>query len=269
MKASEWYPEAFLRLKGAAADAGISFTAEGEGGGGIVPTFDFICETCGRPGRAWRQDQPPRFCSRECMREGLAGMVLKPLKYTITPEVHEMIRRVYERDTGNGQVRALCKRLGLPRWKITRHAQKQGWVAKQRAREPDWSEREIGVLERNAQHGPVYIQKRLRASGFKRSMTGIQIKRKRLKLVANLDGYSAHQAALGLGVDEHFITKAIAGGRLTASRRKQERTPQQGGNSYYIRPRNLRAYILDYVNEIDLRKVDKFWFVDVVAGRGM
>lgn len=76
---------------------------------------------------------------------------LRPVKYPITPEIHAQIVTVYQRDTGNGQVRALAKRLGYPRWKITRYAIQAGLIAKEK-KEPDWSDREIQILERQAHH---------------------------------------------------------------------------------------------------------------------
>ena len=68
-----------------------------------------------------------------------------------------------------------------------------------------------------------------------------------------------------LGVDDHFITRAIETKKLRAQRRGTHRTNRQGGDIYFIRDAWVRNYILNYINEIDIRKVDKYWFVDILT----
>jgi hypothetical protein len=174
------------------------------------------------------------------------------------------IVRVYQRDTGNGQVRALAQRLGYPRWKITRYAMQAGLIAKQK-KEPDWNERELRILEHNARHSPERIQIKLKIAGYRRSATGIVLKRKRMRYLRNLDGMSATSLAECLGVDNHFVTRAIAGGRLKAEKRGTRRTEKQGGDTNYIKDKNIRNYILTWLPEIDIRKVDKYWFCHLLA----
>lgn len=232
-----------------------------------MPTYGFTCEVCGAKRRAWRKKgEPPRFCSKECQYKWLAGQNLKRVKFPITPEIHVAIEKVYKRDTGNGQVAALARRLGYPRWRVTRYAVNQGWVPKQR-KEPDWAPQELKILERNAHLGPDAIQRKLKVHGYHRSITGIVIKRKRMRLLRNLDGQSANALADCLGVDLHFIMRAIREGRLKASRRGTKRTPQQGGDMYYIKDKHARDYVVGNIHEIDIRKVDKYWFVDLLTNR--
>ena len=232
-----------------------------------MPTYHFNCEICGESVRTWRSETatPPRFCSHTCQGKGLSGQSLKPLRWVITPEIHELIKQVYKTSSGNGEVRALAKRLNFPRWKITRYAINQGWVAKQK-KEPNWCEEEIAILERNAHLNPVGIQKRLKANGYHRTIQGIVLKRKRMKLLSSLDGQSARAFSECLGVDIHFVTRAISEGRLKAQKRGTARTPAQGGDIYYITDKHARDYIIDNLHEIDIRKVDKWWFTDILAG---
>jgi hypothetical protein len=191
---------------------------------------------------------------------------LKPIRFPITPEIHEQIVKVYQRDTGNGQIAALALRLGYPRWKISRYAIQAGLIAKQK-KEPDWSDREIHILELNAYRCPEVIQRRLKSSGFSRSATGIVLKRKRMRFLQNLDGMSATSLAQCLGVDVHFVMRAIKGGRLLAERRGTNRTEVQGGDIYFIKEKDIKEYILTWINEIDIRKVDKWWFVSLLSGK--
>jgi len=194
----------------------------------------------------------------------------KPRKWpAITPEMHVKIKRLYQdKIDGSGEVRAFAKRHGLPRWKVTRYAQNQGWVPKQK-KEPNWSEAELRVLKNNAQHSPEVICRKLKKAGYKRTLVGIVLKRRRMRFLQNLKGMSARETALCLGEDSHFVTRAIDKGLLKAERRESARKPQQGGEIWYIREKDIRRFIIENIHLIDLRKVDKYWFVELLAGRDM
>jgi hypothetical protein len=198
------------------------------------------------------------------MIEQIVYHSFKNPKYPITPEIHEQIVRVYQRDTGNGQVKALALRLGYPRWKITRYAIYAGLIAKQK-KEPNWGPKEIKILKQYAHRTPEKIQKHLRRAGFQRSMVGIVLKRKRLRLPANLGGISATQLSYCLGVDIHNITRAIKMGKLKAEYRETHRTTAQGGDIWFIRADDIKKYILAWLHEIDIRKVDKYWFCHLLT----
>jgi hypothetical protein len=229
-----------------------------------MPTFDFTCERCGRSDRQYRDDGPPRFCSRKCQKEGVSYR-RESAKWVVTPEAVDAIRKVYVTATGNGEVREVAKLVCLPRWKITRYAQSQGWIARTN-KEPDWTERELEILWRSAHRSPEVIRKALRRAGYKRSMTGIVLKRKRMHYLKHLEGQSARSLAECFGVEQHCITRWIARGQLKADVRGLHRTPQQGGDHYYIKDKWVRDFVIENVAEIDIRKVDKYWFVDLLAG---
>lgn len=230
-----------------------------------MPTYDFVCEVCGIHGREYRREgQPPRFCSRECRKKGIPKTRTAKTKYVITPEIHEMIKHVYQDMTGNGEVNRLAARLGLPRWKISRYATAQGWIAQQK-KEPDWSEQELHILEQNAHHTVRLIQKRLAKYGFHRSESGIIQKRKRMRYLQNLNGQSATSLALCFGSDIKTITRWIFQGYLKATKRGTARTAAQGGDQWWIKENDVRRFVMNNAELIDIRKVDKFWFIDMLA----
>jgi len=228
-----------------------------------MPTYSFTCEICGTQCRRWAKDKPPRFCSRQCKGEAFIGR--KKTKYSITPEMHEQIKYVYQTRTQTGEVKALAVKLGLPRWKISKYAQKQGWLPiiwKQ----PDWTEKELKILEGSARHTPEKIQKVLKKAGYSRSVTGIFLKRRRMRYLKNLNGQTARSVAKCFGVDDHCVTRWIQLGYLKAIKRGTKRTARQGGDQWYIRDKWIRNFIINCIDEIDIRKVDKYWFVDLLAG---
>lgn len=191
---------------------------------------------------------------------------MRSMRYAITPEMHERIKSIYQRDSGNGQISALAKAIKLPRWKVTRYAVEHGWTPKQK-KEPDWSGAEIKILHRNAHLCLNRIQLKLKRKGFQRSVFGIMLKRKRMRILSNLEGHSARSVAECLGVDVHFVTKAINAGRLRSTMRGTDRKEIQGGDIYYIKDEWVRNYVLENLHEIDIRKVDKYWFVELLSYR--
>lgn len=233
-----------------------------------MPTYDYICETCGHHGRAWRTEEngPPRFCNRDCQRRSKnPRKQVKPNKWIITPAMHDTIRSAYQDDTGNGQINDLAILLGLSRWRVTRYAVEQGWIARQK-KEPVWSERELSILHQNAHLTPRVIQRRLKKYGYHRSEIGIVIKRKRMRFLQNLNGHSACSVAQCLGVDIHVVSNYIKKGWLKARKRGTDRTAIQGGDHWYIKDKDIRDFIRDSVAVIDFRKLDKYWLIDLLAG---
>ena len=233
-----------------------------------MPTYDYVCETCGHHGRAWRTEENgvPRFCSRKCRNKSdTPTLKTKREKYIVTPEMHNAIRAACQKNTGNGEIRDLAARLGLPRWKITRHAIVNGWTPKQK-KEPDWSEREINILGQNAHRTPEVIQRRLKKYGFRRTLCGIVIKRKRMRFLQNLSGHSARSVAECLGVNDHVVLRYINTGQLKARRRGTARTKANGGDHYYIKDRDIKNFLMENTAIIDFRKIDKYWLVDILTG---
>lgn len=236
-----------------------------------MPTYNFICESCGTPGRAWRpKGFPPRFCGVPCRNRGLVN-TRKKVRWPITPDMHEEIRSLYQSVVGMSSkahpVRAYAERIGYPRWKITRYAIRQGWIACQK-KEPDWSDKELEVLEQSAHRSPEVIQRRLKRCSFSRTVTGIVLKRRRMRFLKNKNGYSAREVAEAFGIDSHTVSRWIRCGGLKAKKRQTRRTPQQGGDIYYIKDKWIKDFILKHLPEIDLRKVDKYWFVDLLMSKG-
>jgi len=186
-------------------------------------------------------------------------------KYPVSPEQHEEIRCVYQCATGDNQVNDLAARLDLPRWKITRYAIENGWIAKQK-KEPIWGPEELRLLKAFARYTPPVIRRKLMEQGYTRSAQGIVLKRKRMGMLKDLGGMSATRLAACLGVDRHFVMRAISEKSLRAEKRETRRTPQQGGDSWFIRDADIGTYIIANLHEIDIRKVDKYWFVRTLTG---
>ena len=235
-----------------------------------MPYYDFNCEVCNTPKRAWRTtDQgPPRFCSRKCHGIGLSksktGKSTKPPKYTIAEHQAAQIRKVYTSIPQKGAVRDLAKRLGLPRWKVSKFAVNEGLIGVQK-KEPPWSEKELSILEQGAHLTAAVLQRRLASAGFRRTEVGIVLKRKRMRFLSNLKGQSATTLALCFGVNAKTVIRYIEKGYLQAKKRGTARVPQQGGDEWFIRDRQIKNFVCSYPEFVDFRKVDKLWAISLLA----
>jgi len=79
------------------------------------------------------------------------------------------------------------------------------------------------------------------------------------------EGYTASSLAEALGVDPHWVLARIHSGKLRASHRHTERTAQQGGDGWLITDEALVDFLREHPYDVDLRKVDSLWFMDLIT----
>ena len=186
-------------------------------------------------------------------------------KYWFTPAMDEEIRGAYHLFSDHNNRRAIgacARKLRLPRWIITRRAAILGLA---RIKEPEWSAAEIIVLEQSGHLTSAVIRRKLRAKGFRRSVNAIRLKIARLRIKRNLEGYSARSLARAFGVDCHKVMYWINRRMLDASRRGGARHEPQGVDAYWITHSDVRDFVLTHPDEVDLRRVEKWWFLDLVT----
>lgn len=191
----------------------------------------------------------------------------KRRKYIPTPEIDAAIAEVYQGKPKSGAVNELAARLELPRWWVSKRARKLGLTVP-RFKEPAWSAAEDELLVETFKYSPSHARRLFAKAGFKRTAVAIVNRRKRLGLRARTrdDVYTASRVAKMLGLDPSTVTTWIEQGLIEAWLRGTKRTPQQGGDGYYIAPGTLRKFIRDNPERIDLRKVDRLWFLAFAFG---
>lgn len=177
------------------------------------------------------------------------------------------LREFYQ--SGDGKKRGECNdfadRHGLPRWWVTKRATRLGLVIPHK-KEPPWSERERALMPTLPLHDVEKCAEIMREHGFVRSPTAIMVMAKKMDLSRRYrDTMSATAVSRILGVDAKSVTREILAGDLVAEKRETNRLAQQGGDPWSVTAANLRRYILTHLQRIDLRKVDKFAFVQIVA----
>lgn len=183
-------------------------------------------------------------------------------------DIDDQLRALYQNGDGKkrGECDAFADGLKLPRWWVTKRATNLGLVMPHK-KEPPWTAAENALMAQVPLHDVERCAKIFREHGFARSPTAIMVRAKRLNLSRRYkEAMTARAVGRILGVDIKTVTREILQGDLTAEKRPTNRLSQQGGDPWAVTPANLREYILKHLDRVDLRKVDKFAFVQIVAG---
>lgn len=180
----------------------------------------------------------------------------RPLKYPLTDERRRVILAEY--DSTNR--RALAGRFGVPAWAVTRWA---GDLGVRRVKERPWSPEDVAYLRAHVHR--VAWAKLARHLG--RSVVAVKLKAKRLGEHKVADGgYTQRELARLLGVDDHKVARWVRWGCLKARNRGTDRLVVQGGDAWLITEKAVRDFVRRYPGEIDLRRVDALWFIDLAFG---
>lgn len=187
--------------------------------------------------------------------------------YRTTPQIDNMIRTLYQAPPKPGAVKALSERIDRPRWWLRQRAIRLG-ISVPRFKETAWSAEEVRLVEANAHKKPNTITRLLARHGYSRSASAVMNKIRRLQCdTTDYDHYSARGLSIAMGVDAKTVTRWIQSGLLKADRKGTDRTDQQGGDMWRISRKQVREFIADNVGMIDIRKVDKYWLVDLLVGK--
>jgi len=180
-------------------------------------------------------------------------------------DIDDQIREAWPTLQGKGATNAWADKIGIPRWWLTKRATKLG-LTKAWKKEPPWTQAEIDLMKDAPLHDPVKCSRIFREHGFARSPTAIVVKAKRLDLSRRYrETFSATAASKILGIDAKSFTRMILTGELHAEKRETLRVAQQGGDPWSIPRAVLRAFVIEHLERVDIRKVDKFAFVDLLV----
>lgn len=177
-------------------------------------------------------------------------------------DIDDALRTLHRKRVSPGAVRELALRLGRPVWWMSQRARQLGLVTP-RQYEPRWSEAEVAILREHDDLSAVAVQRRLRAAGFARSPSSIDLKRSRLGcLRADRGGYSAAGLGALLGVHATTVARWISLGLL-----KGKETP---GGDWCIRNGDLRAFMVAHPLRVEFQRVPRGnepWLIDVLTGQ--
>jgi hypothetical protein len=187
----------------------------------------------------------------------------------IGTQYDEAIKEAWPLLRGLGAVSRLADKLGIPRHAVSQRARALGLTMPHK-KEPPWTSAEAELLRKAPLHNPDKASAFFAAHGFRRSPSSIMNKCKRLDISRRFKGaLSATAAAKILGIDNKTMAVWCGAGDLVAARRGSRRLVQQGGDAWAIEPAELRRFVIDNLDRIDIRKVDKHAFVALISQEPM
>ena len=161
-------------------------------------------------------------------------------------------------DGRSATITDLARRLAVPRWKVIRWANDLGLA---RGKAPRWTAAEDTYIETYAHQSSIVAI----ATHLGRTPTAVRIRMKRfLGIAKSSNGYTLRRLCACLGCDHHKVERWIAAGWLRGERRHSERTAL--GDIWYFSDAAVRALIVEHPQEIDPRRADWLWLVDILAG---
>lgn len=184
-------------------------------------------------------------------------------RYKTNERIDDAIIDLYTNFQGRQAIKDFAAKIRWPYWQVKKRARELGLA---KTKEKPWNDAELAILERFAWQCPQRIRLRLKAAGFSRTETAIQVKLKRTGYKQGGEFYTARGLASAFGCDCKTITRWISLGFLKAQKRGTARTEAQGGDMWLIKERDVKRFILENPMVFDLRKVDQLWFLNLITG---
>lgn len=184
-------------------------------------------------------------------------------KYILDDPSRRLLQIVYgnpEYGSVGESIDYLQSRLGFPREIITDYAQQMGLC---RTRDNHWTPEEITYLQENYQKpsGKIASIKSI-ARHLGRTEAAVRLKAKRMKFRrVQGDAYTIRALADALGCDFHKVERWINNGWLDAPLDKSRENGQHA-----IKPEEVRRFIIAYPQEIDHRRADWMFLLDILVG---
>jgi hypothetical protein len=209
--------------------------------------------------------QPP--CAADCGRpaEGRQARYCPPCraqrkkkqpKWRWTQAADSVLRSSYV-SHGRGVAREVARRLGFPRWVVSRRAGELGLTRPQQERL--WTEAEVSFLLEHAGIRPVSWL----ARELSRPLSSVSSKMKRERIRMGIrEGYTLRDLELCFGEDHHVIERWVREGKLHVGRRYgngSERDP------WHVTDGAVATFIIEHPTTFRLDRVDQTWFLGLVT----
>lgn len=222
---------------------------------------DAKCKKCGKPHNG------PLVTTKLCP-QCRAKKRAKPRKVgnpEWTAEDDAKLREIYA-TCNNREIGARAREVfpTRPQWAVQRRANVIG-ASTVRQKEPPWTPEEEALLREKGWMTPERVAMVFRQKGYKRTLTAIGIKMKRLRVRASIDGMSATGLAEMLDVDIHLVRRWIDGGLLKATRAG---TTGDNHDRWHITTADIREFLITHQEQYTLTKLERAgsrsWFAGLV-----
>lgn len=174
-----------------------------------------------------------------------------PQKWKLDDRGRRLIAECY--DGTSRCVDELQRQLGVPRYIIREWAKELGVGRNSPC--PRWLPDEVAYLESHINTTAVNAI----AEHLGRSENSVRIKARKMGLDVH-DGYSLKDIWEGLGCSHTTAVKWVKEGKLKGTRRAFDE------GTWHFTDAQIRDFVRSHPMEIDLRRVDQLWFLDVCLG---
>jgi hypothetical protein len=193
------------------------------------------------------------------------GYKRKTERYFTTPHIDEAIRRYYHGTPRKGGLSKLAHQMQRPAAWVSLRARQIG-CAPPRFRDAPWSEPEIALLRENAAKLPHTISRIMARYGFRRTSGAVSNKLMKLRCDRSSDDtYTGTALAELFNVSVQTVSGWIRKGWLKA----QTRGTAREHDVYVIHHKAVRRFVIENAAAVDIRRVDKHWFIDLLAGSAL
>lgn len=181
-------------------------------------------------------------------------------KWPNSPHIDERIRQAYE-NPNLASLKELARTIGRPYHWVKSRAKRIG-CAEVRFKSAQWSAEEELILRQRATQDSNVIAKALRGAGYQRTASAVIVKLKRLgvsRVDPDCEDMTGRDFARYMGVDPTTVGRWIEKGWLSA---------RQTDHAHIVTRKAAKRFIADNAAAVDLRKVDKEWFIELLLERG-
>jgi hypothetical protein len=175
-------------------------------------------------------------------------------RYYLDDAGRKLVLALY--DGSSSRITELAERLHVPRHTVKKWGRELGLA---RQKEPPWTETEILYLESHLCKESVASIART----LGRTSVAVRLKARRIGINKIGQGHTMRGLELALGVDHHKIERWIKEGWLVGARRETERAHN---DFWYFSDADIRAFVLAHPLEIDQRRMDWLYMVDLLSG---
>lgn len=179
-------------------------------------------------------------------------------QYTVTEPGRARIRELYNGTSANIDI--LSAELIAPRYMIKKWAREEGLTRTRNDRR--WTTEEEDYLE-------LHLRKvSLKKIGAKLGRTPAAVKQHAYRLGISkclTHGYTLSKLSVAVGYTRTKVERWVNNGWLKGVRRQTERTEGQS-DVWYFSNKEVRKFIKEHPLEIDGRRVDMVWLVDLLTG---
>jgi len=210
-----------------------------------------------------------KLCNTAHQASALAASA-RQRKFPDSPEIDEVLRTAYRQsreytscDSSRPRgltLKEIALRFGRTRAYLRRRAEELNLTRRRIKRCPKWTEEEQRILERSAHLSCQVIQKRLGKEGYERTIGAIRDRITLHHLRQGTPYYRQEELSRLLGVSAQAVRRWMREG-LIRCQRMQTASPT---DPLLVHRNEIRRFIQRNPMAVDLKRVDQFWFLDLV-----